>query len=143
MGQLLFKDDIKRADWYFKDAYYGAMGSTQGSWHYIWPNAEFPSQAAIHADEMLDNKIFIRKWVERRDVGTVIHEYIRKSYRVFYSTDQKKRDWEHTSEISNCWNVFYFEDSETALAFTLRFSDLVRPMTEDHPTRHYGERYHR
>lgn len=92
---------------------------------------------------MLDNKISIRKWIDRNDIGTVIYEYIRKSYRVWWSTDPKKRDWNYTSEISNCWEVFHFEDSEVALAFSLRFNDLVRPITEDHPTKHYGERYQR
>jgi len=142
MGKLLFKDDIKHADWYFKDAYYKSHGGGLSEWSYKWPNPEFPNQAAIHADEMLDNRLSIRKWIDRNDVGTVIYEYIRKSYRVWWSSDPKKRDWEYTKEISNCWIVFHFEDSEAALAFTLQFSNLVRPITEDHPTDHFGERYH-
>lgn len=143
MGKLIFKEDIKAADWYFRDAYYSSNGGSEARWVYKWPNPEFPIQAAIHADEMLDNRIAIRKWIDRNDVGTVIYEYIRKTYRVWYSTDPKKRDWDHTSEISNCWNVFHFEDSEATLAFTLQFSHLVRVVTEDHPTNHHGERYHR
>ncbi len=139
MGKLIFKVDINHANWYFKDAFYSSNGGSY-QWSYKWPNPEFPNHAAIHADEMLDNKIVIRKWIERNDVGTVIYEYVRKDYRVWWSNDPKKRDWEHTTEISNCWNVFHFEDSEAALAFGLQFSNLVRPITDDHPTKHYGEK---
>jgi hypothetical protein len=139
MGQLLFRDDIEHADWYFKDAYYKSHGGGPAQWSYKWPNPEFPNQVAIHADEILDNRLSIRKWIERSDIGTVICEYVRKTYRVWWGTS---RDWDKTTEISNCWYVFHFEDSESALAFSLRFNDLVRPMTEDHPTRHHGERYH-
>ena len=141
MGKLLFKEDAnKNADWYFKDAYYSSGGGNSAYWHYKWPSPEFPNQVAIHAEEMLDNKISIRKWIDCTDVGTVIYEYIRKSYRVWWGTS---RDWDKTSEISNYWEVFHFEDGESALAFSLRFGDLIRPITEDHPTRHHGERYYR
>ena len=144
MGKLIFKEDAdKNANWYFPDAFYSAYGGVNSSWRYEWPNAAYPNHVAIHEDEINDNKVAIRRWIERNDVGTVIYEYIRKSYRVWYSIDPAKRDWDHTSEISNCWNLFHFEDSESALAFSLRFSDLVRPITEDHPTRHYGERFYR
>ena len=141
MGKLLFKVDIKHADWYFKDAYYKSHGGGPAEWSYKWPNPEFPIHVAIHNDE-IDN-IAVRKWIDRNDVGTVICEYVRKSYRVWYSSDPKKRDWDNTSEISNCWYSFWFEDSEAALAFSINFVDVVRPLTEDHPTKHYGERYHR
>ena len=142
MGKVLSLDHASdTADWYFSDAYYSSRGGLDHRWQFPWPNSEFPEQVAIHSEDI--NKIAIRKWIERNDVGTVIHEYVRKSYRVWWSEDPKKRDWDHTSEIVNNWYCFYFEDSESALAFRLRFSDLVKPMTEDHPTKHFGERYYR
>lgn len=142
MGKLLSREDAaEHADWHFSDAYYSSSGGTSARWQYPWPNKEFPNHVAIHNDEI--NLISIRKWIERNDVGTVVYEYIRKTYRVWYSTDPKKRDWDNTSEISNNWYSFWFEDSEAALAFNLNFVDVVRPLTEDHPTKHYGERYHR
>ena len=145
MGKLLFMSDLKeRAPWYVKDAYYGVNGGgIAAAWHFAWPNPAFPHQIAINEDDMADNKPAIRKWIESNDVGTVVYGQLSKSYRVWWSTDPKKRDWDHTSEINNNWELFHFEDSEDALAFALRFSNLVRPMTDDHPTRHHGERYHR
>lgn len=92
---------------------------------------------------MGSNKPVIRKWIEQTISGTAIYDVEDKSYRVWWSDDPKKRDWDHTSQIRNTWELFYFEDSEDALAFQLRFNDLVKPVTADHPTKHYGERYHR
>ena len=141
MGKLITLTELSatesdKATWYLADSYFNC---DKRCYNFPWPNKEFPYTVAIHADEILDNKLSIRKWIERNDVGTVIYEYVRKSYTVWRGPS---RDWDKTTEISNCWNVFYFEDSETALAFTLQFSNLVRPMTENHPTRHYGERRH-
>lgn len=138
MGKILFYSELQEhAEWYFPDAYY-SLDSVCGRWKFKWPNPEFPVSVAIHEDEIEKQKPPIRKWIERTDVGTVICEYVDKSYRVWYS---KSRDWERTCMIDNRWVVFHFEDSETALAFSLRFNNLVRPITEDHPTRHHGERY--
>jgi hypothetical protein len=142
MGKLLSKTEVtEHADWYFDDAYYSSSGGTNAKWVYPWPNKQFPNHVAIHNDEI--DKVAIRKWIDNNDIGTVIYEYVSKSYRVWWSEDLKKREWDHTSEIHNCWFCFYFEDSEAALAFNLNFVHLVRPLTEDHPTRHHGERYHR
>jgi len=136
MGKLLFYSDLQaHANWYFPDAYY----SSDSSWRWNWPSLEFPISVAIHKDDIESHRPSIRKWIERTDVGTVICEYVDKSYRVWYS---KSRDWERTCMITNQWVVFHFEDSETALAFSLRFNHLVQAITDDHPTRHHGERYH-
>lgn len=140
MGQLLFYDKIQpRANWYFPDAYYGEISGGQRGWVFKWPSTEFPISVAIHEDEVGVEKPSIRKWIERNDVGTVIYDFIDNSYRSWYSDS---REWEKTFIINNKWIVFYFEDSESALAFSLRFSDLVRQITDDHPTKHYGTRYH-
>lgn len=143
MGTLLFMGELKeRANWYVKDAYYDSY-SREAQWKFAWPNPAFPHQVAINEDDMLSNKPDIRKWIECNDVGTVVYSQVSKSYRVWWSSDAGKRDWDHTTEIRNNWEIFNFEDGESALAFTLRFNNLVKPMTDDHPTKHHGERYHR
>lgn len=147
MGKLLtlsdFKGDEGRlAVWYFKDAYYDGYSNIRG-YKFEWPNDAFPHCVTIHEDEIGDNRPIIRKWIEQNIAGTVIYGTTNRTYRVWYSNDPTKQDWDHTSEIHNNWLQFYFEDGEDALAFSLRFSNLVRPMTDDHPTRHHGERYHR
>ena len=147
MGKLLtlrdFREDEGRlAVWYFKDAYYDGYSTNRG-YKFVWPNDTFPHCVSIHDDDMGDSRPIIRKWIEQNIPGTVIYGTTNKTYRVWYSNDPTKRDWDHTSEINNNQSQFYFEDGEDALAFSLRFSDLVKPITEDHPTRHYGERYRR
>ena len=143
MGKLLFMSELReRANWYMVDAYYDSY-NRNAKRSYAWPNPAFPHQIAINEDDMTGNKPAILKWIERNDVGTVVYSTLDKSYRVWYSSDPTKRDWDHTSEIKNAWEVFYFEESESALAFSLRFNNLVNPITDDHPTKHYGERYQR
>lgn len=147
MGKLFTLHDFKKdegrlAVWYFKDTYYSGY-SNPGGYKFAWPNENFPHCVAIHEDDMGSNKPVIRKWIEQTISGTAIYDVEDKSYRVWWSDDPKKRDWDHTSQIRNTWELFYFEDSEDALAFQLRFNDLVKPVTADHPTKHYGERYHR
>lgn len=141
MGTLLELDGIKSdiglsPGWYFSDAYFYDRG-----WKFKFPSDDFPYLVSINEDDMGGNKIIIRKWIEKNAEGVVIYCTENKSYRVWWSEDPKKRDWDHTSEIRNNWYMFYFEDSESALAFSLAFSNIVRPVTNDHPTKHYGERY--
>jgi hypothetical protein len=127
-----------QAQWYFSDASY-SMADNNAKYRYKWPSLDFPHCIAIHDDEMNDSKPIIRKWIEHNNVGTVIHDFVRKSYRIWWG---ESRDWDKTREISNCWHRFHFEESESSLMFALQFSDIVRPITEDHPFKHYGERYH-
>jgi len=146
MGKLLTLGDLRNnegrlAVWYFKDAYYDGYSNKCG-YRFKWPNDAFPHCVVIHEDDIDDNRPTIRRWIEQTIVGTVIYGTEDKTYRVWYSSDPDKQDWDHTSVIHNTWLQFYFEDSEDALAFALRFNDLVKPMTDNHPTRHHGERYH-
>jgi hypothetical protein len=142
MGQLIALHDLYKsesiidASWYFNDAYFSTNSRRK---IFEWPSKDFPYSAAIHVDDMAKNKTIIYKWVHRSHVGTVIYEYKDMTYRVWYGD---KRDWDHSSEITNKWDIFHFEDEETLLVFKLEFSHIIRPLTEDHPTRHYGERYH-
>lgn len=146
MGKLITFSELKENEghlvpWYFEDAYYSGYSNNDRGYKFKWPSDHFPHCVGIHDDEIKTNKPIIRKWIEQCIDGTVIYSYISKSYRVWWSSDKDKRDWDHTSEINNNWNLFNFEDSESALAFSLRFSDLVKEVTDDHPTKHYGERY--
>ena len=146
MGKLLTLSDFREnegrlAVWYFKDAYYDGYSNARG-YKCKWPSDEFPHCVAIHEDDIGDNRPIIRKWIEQNISGTAIHGTTDKTYRVWWSSDPKKRSWDHTTEIHNTWLLFYFEDSEDALAFQLRFNNLIKPISEDHPTRHHGERYH-
>jgi hypothetical protein len=147
MGKLLTLNDFREDEgrlalWYFKDAYYDGYSNVRG-YTFKWPSDAFPHCVSIHEDDLGDNRPEIRKWIEQHITGTVIYGTKNNSYRVWYSSDPTKRSWDHTSEIYNTWSLFYFEDGEDALAFRLRFNDIVKPMTADHPTKHYGERYHR
>lgn len=146
MGKLLTISRLKGPDndlavWYFKDAYYNPY-STGQTYDFKWPSDDFPHFVAIHADDLDLHRADIRKWIEQSTDSTVIFSTVDRSYRVYWSSDIKKRNWEHTSEIRNVWALFYFDDTETALSFKLRFSNLVREVSDDHPTKHHGERFH-
>ncbi len=138
MGQLIFlheinRDDAYTAPWFFKDAYFS--GDSR-SYRYAWPSPQYPARVCIHADDIINtDRIEIRKWVEKFSDSIVIHNQIDKSYRT-YRTEECISD--QYSDISNRWNAFYFEDEETATAFSLRFSNIIKPFTDTHPTRHWG-----
>ena len=146
MGKLITFSELKENEghlvpWYFSDAHYSDYSSQDRGYKFKWPSEHFPHCVGIHQDDMGTNKPVIRKWVEQCMDGTVIYSVVNKTYRVWWSQDKNKRDWDHTSEISNSWDLFHFDESESALAFSLRFSDLIKEVTDDHPTKHYGERY--
>ena len=130
MVTLLNLVDIKNPRWYFEDAWFDYTNN--GSYKYSWPNPSFPFHASIHYDDLEDNKIKIeiRKWIELNIQDTVILDYIDKSYRKYYG---ESHDWHSSYEVSNKWMVFYFEDEHSALAFRLRFSNLITEVTNKHP----------
>jgi hypothetical protein len=130
MGKLVDKNSLGLApSWYFEDAY---LDHYNDHWRYAWPNPSFPYSTGIHSDRF-KNKIGIeiRKWVEESVPGTVIHEYMNKSYRRYYSKDHS---WEHSYEQSNWWRVFYFEDEHSATVFRLKFAEYIQDVTDKHPT---------
>ena len=129
MGQLVNLNEIKdNAEWYFKDAYYAS-----GRCVFSWPNPSFPYSVNIHYDDLKGNsglKVEIRKWIETNLTETVIIETIDKSYRRYLSDDKK---WESSYEVSNYWTAFYFEEEHAETMFRLRFSEYIKPITDEHP----------
>ena len=130
MGTLITLDEISKiANWYFEDAYYHSSGN---KYAFVWPNPTFPHSVAIHSDNLRDRndiRISIRRWIETNLTETVLVQKLDKSYRRY----TKKDDWENSYEISNMWTVFYFEEELAASMFALRFSEYVKPITDEHP----------
>jgi hypothetical protein len=141
MGRLITQGDIQNPCWYFEDAYYTRNGGRDG-YDYKWPNPSFPYQVAIYYKHLEGNKtkIEIRRWIELNINDTVISNTINKSYEVYYG-DEEIRDgdrepydfWDKHYDVEHRWMVFHFEDEHSALAFRLRFSDIVSEITERKP----------
>lgn len=141
MGQLISLTSIRKDDgsqfnaqWYFTETYFS---TDRRSYIFEWPSKDYPICVAISRDDIKQSRNEIRKWILSTDVGTVIYEEMNKSYKVYYGTG---RNWDNKSDIANYWDLFYFSESESALMFNLRFAHIVKPITDNHPTRHYGER---
>jgi hypothetical protein len=135
MGRLITEDDIEGPDWYFSDDCY----------HYInynrclkWPNSSYPCFVSIFYKELeeIKVKIEIRRWIESSIHDTVITKWIDKSYRVYYgdkegSNDKRPYDfWDKSYEVNLQWLIFYFENSESLLAFRLKFGNIISEIIE-------------
>lgn len=135
MGTLVTREDIRsRADWYFSDAYYAAeyTVSRPEGYRYDWPSKDFPYRICIHDDDLSSPiKVEIRRWIEQRISETVIYTYIDKSY--WHYRDEEK---DSRANVRNIWCAFYFESEESAVAFKLRFLNIVKEITDRHPTWH-------
>src|SRR5271166_421749 len=121
MGRLIMVDGIKDDDWYFTDDCYEYIN------HNLclkWPNPSYPGFAAIFYRELEDRKtkISIRRWIEGSIHDTVITRWIDKSYRVYYGEEEGNNGnrpydfWDKSYDVQMEWLVFYFENSESALA---------------------------
>lgn len=122
--------------WYFSDAYYSR---NKNGWDYSWPNPDYPYDVNIHHDDLRIyscRKIAIRKWIEDKAYGIIIHELVDKSYRIWYSPKDRKWD-KNFIDIDNKWDVFYFSKEEDRLAFILFFSEYIKPISDKHPTKHW------
>jgi len=141
MGRLITDIAETEITWLFKDAYYS---SSANRYLYKWPNPSFPYMVTIPSDRINDTsglRIDIRRWIERHITDTVIMKQVDKSYRFYYGTD--KDHWRYSEQyytMSNWWYTFSFEDEHSALAFKLRFSDLVKDMTDYHPDHPYHKK---
>ena len=140
MGRLVkFEDLNEEISWYISDDCYELIDYHR---HLKWPNPCFPECVAIKVDILWDKniKIEIRKWIERAIHDTVITKPVDKSYRVYYGDKKPPFTygtpgdmWEKSFEVNNRWLAFYFEDKESALAFKLRFGDIVSEIIEREP----------
>lgn len=131
MGTLVTRTEIQpKASWYFSDAYFS---SDARDYRYDWPSKNFPYCISIHDDDLTSpSKVEIRRWIETRIIETVIYNSEVKSYRHYW--DEKNSD--HYSDVRNIWWSFHFESEESAVAFKLRFLDIVKEITDRHPTWH-------
>lgn len=130
MGTLLIKDQIKNPEWYFSDTWYNFSGNR---YMYDWPSTDYPTRVGIHNDHLKQNsnRIRIRKWIEHNLQETVIFDEIDNSYHKYYA---KPFTWDNKYDVENRWGAFYFSDPESALAFSLAFSDIVSEITKHHPS---------
>lgn len=128
---MLIKED---ALWYFNDAYWDY---NRKGYRFEWPSNDYPNLRAIHSEDIGGHYVDIRKWIEHNTCSAVIHEEKNLSYKVYWG---ESRDWDKTHHISNLWHIFYFDNEEDALAFHLRFVDIIKTVTPDHPYDHYGTR---
>lgn len=140
MGRLIREEDISDNTWYFTDDCF--EWNKYGSGRYlVWPNSCFPHFAAIDFRELEDNKvkIEIRKWIESSINDTVITRTVNKSYRVYYGNNEGSNEdlpydmWDKSYDVKMLWLVFYFENSESLLAFKLRFVDIISEIIERDP----------
>ena len=134
MGRLITLSELRSVSnrssvidptWYIEDT---RLDYDSSKYVFNWPSISFPHKVAIHHDdlELNSNKIAIRRWIEINLHETVVCEIIDKSYRTYYTSD----NW---YQVKNLWRVFYFEDRDDATMFRLRFSNLVKEMTDKHP----------
>jgi hypothetical protein len=132
MGSLVERDELaKKARWYFEDAHYD---SNREIYRYKWPSPDFPHHVHIFDDRygsMPAPFVKIRKWVEDTITETVIYDVVDLSYRRY--TDHQKT-WERSFDVTNKWHRFSFSTAESALMFSLAFSDWVRPISKHNPT---------
>jgi hypothetical protein len=131
MAQLLTLAEVhENAYWYFSDAEYNPGNSR---FSYKWPSANFPYHKHIHHTEFDGNlRVEIRRWMNRCAAGdVVIVDSVDNKYHKYYEGSQRR--YEDSYNISNTWFRFSFEDENTALMFSLAFSEKVRPMTLHHP----------
>lgn len=126
MGHLVtLVEAAAKGDWYFSDARWTSEG---GCYKFDWPSAEFPTHVGIHFEDAPPAvKVEIRKWVESTLSGTVIVDRLDKSY------TRNSDDWNKSYRVSNHWMRYHFEDEESAVMFRLRFSQYIKPITDEHP----------
>lgn len=121
MGRLLNKLNIDLTPrWYFADVNWDTFKDTH---YYPFPNSNFPHCLAINIVSVNDVlKSTIRKFVNRQLLGDVILHEIDASYRVYTTPD---KEWDRSYTVSLKYHGFYFEEEDDAVAFKLRFSDLI------------------
>jgi hypothetical protein len=132
MGTLVGRHELDdKAKWYFLDAYYC---SDSRKYRYNWPSLDFAHHVHIHNDKYTLTPIpfvKIRKWIESNIIETVIYDEVDLSYRRYTDHDQT---WERSYEVTNKWHRFSFSTAESALMFSLVFSECVRPLSKHSPS---------
>lgn len=123
MGTLIYRENIIDPTWYFADVHFD-----EGRYVYEWPSKHYPFSEAINQSDLSgDLKIEIRRWIEKNIAEEVIYDLIDKTY--YHSTGPADTG----RLVSNYWYNFYFRDSESVLAFKLRFGNVIKKITDKHP----------
>lgn len=137
MGRLIYLNNLDLdASWYFPDAYYNR---NTNNYAYPWPNLSYPHSVAIHQEDISNHiKVTIREWVEESIQETVIVDVVDKSYRkvINKSEEWELSTWDKSYEVVNRWVVFYFRNEHSLTIFKLKFSEYIKPVTDEHPGWH-------
>lgn len=129
MGKLIGLAQIRdQADFYFEDAHWSWE---KRNYYFPWPNKGYPYHSHIHHETISNGiKIKIRKWVELRQIDTVIYDTVDFSYRHYLAP---RYDWGDGYEIPNEWHRFSFSNEDDYLCFNITFINEVSPITQHHP----------
>lgn len=139
MGKLLTQDQLTPdVSWHFTNAYWS---SDKGRWMARHPDPSWPAMCAIHDDNFErssynptpDLKQEIRRWIEASLPDNVLLDYKELDYQ-YYRGEYK--GWDSCWSMQNRYRLFYFESNESALLFKLRFSEVIVPVTYNHPKKH-------
>jgi len=99
----------------------GSGWYSEGSNNLVLPCPEYQHAVHIAKDALDGHRIAIRKWIERNTDETVILTYL--DLRYYYNWGRRYSD--HGYQVSHGYHQFYFEESTTALAFGLAFTDVI------------------
>lgn len=134
MGQLHTLSQVTLlAPYYFNDAYYSSESSR---YIFKWPSTQYPEIIGIHLHHFERKSLYveIREWIEDHLIETVIVDNIELSYKVVRKGVPHWEKWDKCWDINNEWLRLHFRKPESAVAFKLRFSEYIQPITEKSPT---------
>lgn len=131
MGKLVTRREIQdMAEWYFTDAYYCP---SRQKYSYEWPSPDYPYHVYMYNSKYGNSpvpKVKIRRWIESALIEKVIMDDVDLSY-TMYSNDE--RTYDHSYNVANSWYRFSFQENESAIMFSLVFSEHVRSLTTHSP----------
>lgn len=119
--------------WYFPDAHYETSYNRGEGWRYS-DESGFPHLSAIHDKQWKkEMKVELRRFIERRLLGSVLYSKndLSYSYRSSYVRDGK--DHAFDSKVSHLYHEFRFEESDDQMLFHLQYAGLLSEVNERHP----------
>lgn len=137
--------------WYFSDAYRNS--GSGGGWYWEFTvESGFPYCAAIHQDhfdqgnsatlltEVRNLMIGFRRFIERNCEGACLYSEKVMDYDYLYrpATEEYRnlyQDGYSRHKVKHGYRLFNFEEAADQMLFSLRFADLVSPISNRHPSR--------
>ena len=120
--------------WFFADAYYDMYYNRGEGWRFSLESS-FPHVSSIHDDlwKKENRKIDIRRFVERRLLGTALYHIhdLSYGYRSSYEMDGKRREFD--SKVRHLYHQFFFEEKDDQMLFNLQYAGLVSEVLKRHP----------